>query len=69
MSHPCQFNVYLRERGQQKRTMLASFASFTDCVNFAAEKSRGQFNSPTQTLLALGMDRKVAYKFRQGKRV
>jgi hypothetical protein len=69
MSNPCQFNVYLRIKGEKKKEMLASFAGRTDAVNFAFEKSNGQFSSPNFTLLALDLDRTIFQKFIQGVRV
>jgi len=69
MSHPCQYNVYLSRKGESKKIMLASFSQQVDSVNFAYEKSKGQFSGEHLTLVALGVDRKVFMKFRQGERV
>jgi hypothetical protein len=46
--------------------MLASFTSRIDAVNFAFEKSNGQYSNPNFTLLALDHDRSIFRKFIQG---
>jgi len=69
MSHPCQYNVYLRAKGEAKKIMLASFADRTDAVNFAAEKSKGQYNAPNLRVDALNYDRKIFMSFREGERI
>ncbi len=64
--NPCQYNVYLKTKGDNKRKMLASFADRTDAVNFAFAESDGRYDSPEYTLIALDIDRKVFRKYNQG---
>ena len=74
MSHPCQYNVYLHknresEEGGRSKAMIASFRDQVDAVNFAAEKSKGQYRAPYFTLVALDNLRHVFMKFREGDRI
>ena len=62
-------NVYLRQRGQ-KQFMIAKFHSRTDAVNYAYEKSVGEFQQPDETLFVTKeCGRKKLIAFRQGERV
>ncbi len=62
----CQYNVYLKTKGDNKRKMLASFADRTDACNFAYAESAGRYCHPEYTLLALNIDRRVFRKYKQG---
>lgn len=66
MSHPCQYNVYLRERGAKGQKMLASFAHQVDAVNWAFDCSRGRYRRDDATMVVLDKKRHVFRKFRQG---
>ena len=67
MSQPCSFPVRLRTKGESKMHMLAKFAILVDAINFAAEKSNGQYRSPKLTLIVYNWDGKVFQKYSQGE--
>lgn len=69
MSSPLQYKVYVKIKGETKRTYLANFRSRVDSINYAFSCSSGRYRSlPDASLLAYDLDGKILVKYVQGVR-
>jgi hypothetical protein len=64
----CRYNVYKLPRGG-KQEILAKFERGTDAVNFAHEKSVGEFNADDISIKVYDrVHRAVLIRYKQGER-
>lgn len=66
MAHPCDYPVYCRVTGENKKTMIAKFSDLVDAVKWARARSwEHPYNAANQTLIVYSWGR-VYRKFSQG---
>jgi len=66
MTHPCPYKVYLRIRGETKKTMIARFRERVDAVNHAYADSKGRYAALFQSVVVYDLDGKILIKCEQG---
>ncbi len=62
----CQYNVYLKTKGDNERKILAAFTNLIDACNYACAESAGRYAGPEYTVLALNIDHTVFRTYKQG---
>jgi len=66
MTHPCPYKVYLRIRGETKKTMIARFRERVDAVNYAYAHSKGRYAAFPKSIVVYDLDGKIFCKCEQG---
>ena len=68
MMNPCPYKVYIRFKGQARKTMIARFRERVDAVNHAYADSKGRYLNDDISVIVYDLDGKILIKCEQGNK-